>query len=124
MQNDLFILGLASLLIEASGDVVENLVDDAGTVHSEIFTVLGVIVAEREGLIMIYFKTVFDGVEIVISPTCLLAASQHSFDEFFFRHFESDNGVKLGSTLFEQFFECLGLGNRAGKTIENDTILC
>ena len=88
----------ACLGFDTFSDAVEDLIDYAKSVDSDVFAFFFVVLLKRFCLIVIDFETIFDGVDVVVGTTCLLTTLNHTIDKFFFRHFETYDCMQVCAT--------------------------
>ena len=102
---------------ECRVDFFECAVSLNGVAESFVFVPLD----EGGSLIVIDGEALADGLFVVVGATAGLTAVDEAFHQHFVRHTEFEHGVHLRSALSEHLFEGFGLGDGAGKTVEDDT---
>ena len=76
---------------------------------------------EGRSLVVIDGEALADGLFVVVGTAAGFTAVDEAFHQHFVGHTEFEHGVHLRSALCEHLFEGFGLGDGAGKTVEDDT---
>ena len=114
--------GLDALDLEC--DLVGDCVYGLGAVNCLVEAVVGVEFLQGLSLIVIYLKTMFDSVEIVVGTTSFLAAVDEALYEHFVSYFKADNSVDLTVAFAQDALELFSLADSAGEPVEDDAFAC
>ena len=68
-------------------------------------------------------EALFDSLLVVVGTSALLSAQNQALHQFIFGHGQFNHGSYLVATLVEHLFQGLCLWDRAGETIEDDTLV-
>lgn len=102
---------------ECRVDFFEGTVTLDGVAEAFVFVPLD----EGRSLVVIDGEALADGLFVVVGTAAGLTAVDETFHQHFVGHTEFEHGVHLRSALSEHLFEGFGLGDGAGKTVEDDT---
>ena len=110
-------------MIDYMAAVAEDAVEFPKAIYMIMDAFLPIPLYERGGLAMVDIQTLLDGLLVVVGSATLLPTEHQTLHQLFLGDIKLNHGCHLVPTLRQHLLQCLGLGNRAGKAVEDDALV-